>query len=212
MPNDHSLLVWVLDQTLGLLKRSARTAEEEEAVKELRTQALLPKPDKATIESLVHRLEAMAPTTPELVRTALPVKRAGVGESRPVRITLDRELNRLIESIGKKSAAKRAAGKKAALKAGATKTAARVSGKKPARKVAPKKPARKAAPKKTAARAGATKTTVKGGEKKTPKTVAGRKPARKPASKKTAAKAGAKKTAAVKNAPTKNTHQRGVRH
>jgi hypothetical protein len=158
VPNDHSLLVWVLDQILGLLKRSARTAEEQEAVKELRTQALLPKPDKATIESLVHRLDAMAPTGPEGLRTALPVKRAGVMESRPVRITLDRELNRLIESIGKKSAAKRAAGKKAALKAGATKTAARVDGKTPARKVAAKKAAMKA---------GGKKTTVKAARKKT---------------------------------------------
>jgi len=190
VPNDHSLLVWVLDQTLGLLQRSAKTAEQEEAVKELRTLALLPKPDKATIESLVHRLDAMAPTAPEVMRTPLPVKRAGVIESRPVRITLDRELNRLIESIGKKSAAKRASGKKAAgkktaLKAGATKTAARVGGKKTARKAAPKKPARKVAAKKTVVKVGG---------------------------KKTAAKAGAKKTAAVKNVPTKKTRKKVVRH
>jgi hypothetical protein len=154
-------LVWVLDQTLGLLKRSARTAEEEEAVKELRTQALLPKPDKAKIESLVHRLETMVSITPEFMRTHLPLKRAGVIEARPVRITLDRELNRLIESIGKKTGAKRTHGKKAA-------------GKKPAGKIAPKKPARKVAPKKTAG-------------KTAPKKSARKVAPKKPAGKKTAA-------------------------
>ena len=146
VPNDHSLLVWVLDQALGLLKRSARTAEEEEAVKELRTQALLPKPDKAKIESLVHRLGTMVSITPEFMRTHLPLKRAGVIEARPVRITLDRELNRLIESIGKKTGAKRTPGKKTAGK----KPAGKVAPKKSARKVAPKKSARKVAPKKPA--------------------------------------------------------------
>ena len=144
MPNDHSLLVWVLDQILGLLKRSARTAEEEEAVKELRTQALLPKPDKAKLESLVHRLETMVSITPEYKRTHLPLKRPGVMEARPVRITLDRELNRLIESIGKKTGAKRTPGRNA----GGKKTAGKVAAKKPARNVAPKKPAGKIAPKK----------------------------------------------------------------
>ena len=181
MPNDHSLLVWVLDQTLGLLKRSARTAEEEEAVKELCTQALLPKPDKARIESLVHRLETMVSITPELMRTHLPPKRAGVMKARPVRITLDRELNRLIESIGKKTGAnrtpaKKAAGKKTVVKAGAKKTAVKGGGKK------------------TAARIGATKTAVKAGGKKAPKTVAGRK---------TAKRVGGKRPAASKNVPTK---------
>ena len=183
VPNDHSLLVWVLDQTLGLLKRSARTAEEEEAVKELRTQALLPKPDKARIESLVHRLETMVSITPELMRTHLPPKRAGVMKARPVRITLDRELNRLIESIGKKTGAnrtpaKKAAGKKTVVKAGAKKTAVKGGGKK------------------TAARIGATKTAVKAGGKKAPKTVAGRK---------TAKRVGGKRPAASKNVPTKRT-------
>jgi len=199
VPNDHSLLVWVLDQTLGLLQRSAKTAEQEEAVKELRTLALLPKPDKATIESLVHRLDAIAPTAPEVMRTPLPVKRAGVMESRPVRITLDRELNRLIESIGKKSAAKRAAGKKAsgkkaALKAGATKSASRVGGKKTPKTVAGRKSARKVAPEKPARKVAAKKTAVKASGKKTPKTVAGRKIAK---------RVGGKKTAASKNVPTK---------
>jgi len=141
VPNDHSLLVWVLDQTLGLLKRSARTAEEEEAVKELRTQALLPKPDKARIESLVHRLETMVTIAPESMRTHLPLKRAGVIEARPVRITLDRELNRLIESIGKKTGAKRTRDKKAAVKARAKKTHTTVAGRRTAVKAAGKKSA-----------------------------------------------------------------------
>jgi hypothetical protein len=176
-------LVWVLDQTLGLLKRSARTAEEEEAVKELRTQALLPKPDKAKIESLVHRLETMVSITPEFMRTHLPLKRAGVIEARPVRITLDRELNRLIESIGKKTGAKRTHGKKAAGK----KPAGKIAPKKPARKVAPKKPARKVAPKKPARNVAAKKPAV---------TVGGKKPTGKTAP---------KRTAAVKNVPTKKT-------
>ncbi len=154
VPNDHSLLVWVLDQTLGLLKRSARTAEEEEAVKELRSQALLPKPDKAKIESLVHRLETMVSITPEFMRTHLPLKRAGVIEARPVRITLDRELNRLIESIGKKTGAKRTHGKKAA-------------GKKPAGKIAPKKPARNVAAKRPAVTVGGKKPTGKTAPKRT---------------------------------------------
>lgn len=155
MPNDHSLLVWVLDQVLGLLKRSARTAEQEEAVKELRTQALLPKPDKAKIESLVHRLETMVSITPEFMRTRLPLKRAGVIEAHPVRITLDRELNRLIESIGKKTGANRTPGKKIAPKKPTGKIAAKkptgkVAPKKPTGKIAPKKPARKVSPKKPA--------------------------------------------------------------
>jgi len=154
VPNDHSLLVWVLDQVLGLLKRSARTAEQEEAVKELRTQALLPKPDKAKIESLVHRLETMVSTTPEFTRAHLPLKRAGVIEAHPVRITLDRELNRLIESIGKKTAAKRTPGKK-------------IAPKKPARKVSPKKTARKVSPTKPAVTVGGKKTAAKAGAKKT---------------------------------------------
>jgi hypothetical protein len=199
VPNDHSLLVWVLDQTLGLLQRSAKTAEQEEAVKELRTLALLPKPDKAKLESLVHRLETMVSSKPEFMRTHRTLKRADIMEARPVRITLDRELNRLIESIGKKSAARRTPAKKAARK----KTAGKVGGKRAARKVSAKKPTRKVAPKetavkvggkKTAARAGATKTTVKGGEKKTPKTVAGRK---------TTKRVGGKKTAASKKVPTR---------
>jgi len=164
VPNDHSLLVWVLDQTLGLLQRSARTAEQEEAVKELRTLALLPKPDKARLESLVHRLETMVSSKSELMRTHFPLKREGVVEARPVRITLDRELNRLIESIGKKTGAKRtpgkkAAGKKTAVKAGAKKnrttvaggkTAARAGGKNTAATVARRKTAKKVGGKKTA--------------------------------------------------------------
>jgi hypothetical protein len=158
-------LVWVLDQTLGLLKRSARTAEEEEAVNELRTLTLLPKPDKAKIESLVHRLETMVSITPEFMRTHLPLKRAGVIEARPVRITLDRELNRLIESIGKKTGAKRTPGKKAA----------------------GKKTAVKGGAKKTAVRGGAKKTAVKGGAKKTAVKVRGKKPAVKAGGKKTTA-------------------------
>jgi len=156
-------LVWVLDQTLGLLKRSARTAEEEKAVKALRTQALLPKPDKAKIESLVHRLETMVSITPESMRTHLPLKRAGVIAARPVRITLDRELNRLIESIGKKTGANRTPGKKAAGK----NTAVRVGAKKTAVKVRAKKTAVKAGGKKTTVRAGGRKTAVKVGGKKT---------------------------------------------
>jgi hypothetical protein len=76
--NDHSLLVWVLDQTLGLLLSSARTAEQEEAVKELRTLALLPKPDKAKIKSLVHRLGTMGSIKPEPMQTRRTPKRAGV--------------------------------------------------------------------------------------------------------------------------------------
>jgi len=191
VPNDHSLLVWVLDQTLGLLKRSARTAEEEEAVKELRTQALLPKPDKARIESLVHRLETMVTIAPESMRTHLPLKRAGVIEARPVRITLDRELNRLIESIGKKTGAKRTRDKKAAVK----KTAVKARAKKTHTTVAGRRTAVKAAGKKTAARDARKKTAAKVGAKKAAATVAGRK---------TAAKAGGKKTA-VKNVPTKRT-------
>lgn len=183
MKNDHSLLVWVLDQSLGLLLSFARTAEQEVAVKELRTLALLPKPDKAKLESLVHRLETMVSTKPEPMRTERTLKRAGVIESRPVRITLDRELNRLIESIGKKSAAKRTPGTKAA-------------GKKSAARGARKKSAVRVGAKTTSARAGAKKTTVKGGGKKTPKPVTGRK---------TAKRAGGKKTAAVKSVPRKTT-------
>lgn len=161
MKNDHSLLVWVVDQTLGLLQRFARTAEQEEAVKELRTLALLPKPDKSKLEALVHRLETMDSTNPESARTHRTPKRAGVTEARPVRITLDRELTRLIESIGKKAGARRPPGKKAAVK----KTAATAAGKKAAVK----------------------KTAVKSGGKKAPKTVAGRKSAKKVSGKKVAA-------------------------
>lgn len=149
MPNDHSLLVWVLDQTLGLLQKSTRTAEQEEAVNELRTLALLPKPDKAKLESLVHRLETLGSTSPESARTPRTPRRAEIIASRPVRITLDRELNRLIESIGKKAGAKRTAGKK------------------PTRKLAPKKAARKAAPKKSPVTVGRKKATVKAGGKRT---------------------------------------------
>lgn len=196
MPNDHSLLVWVLDQTLGLLQRSARTAEQEEVVKELRSLALLPKPDKAKLESLIHRLETMASITPEPLQTHRTLKRAGVIEARPVRITLDRELNRLIESIGKKASAKRTAGKKPARKVAPRKPARKVAprkpavtggGKKPAAKVAPKKPARKAAPRKPAATVGRKKVTVKAGGKKA------------------AVRAGGMKTTTVKRVPTRKT-------
>jgi len=207
VPNDQSLLVWVLDQVLGLLKRSARTAEEEEAVKELRTQALLPKPDKAMIESLVHRLETMVSTTPEFMRTRLPLKRAGVIEAHPVRITLDRELNRLIESIGKKTGANRTPGKKIAPK----KPTGKIAPKKPARKVAPKKPAVTVGGKKTAATVAGRKPARKVSPKKTARKVAPKKPAVTVGGKKTAAKAGAKKTAAVKNVTTKKTRKKVVR-
>ena len=192
MKNDHSLLVWVLDRTLGLLQTSARTAEQEEAVKELRTLALLPKPDKAKLEALVHRLETMASTDPGSARTHRTPKRAETIEARPVRITLDRELTRLIESIGKKAGARRPPGKKAAVK----KTAVKSGGKKTTAMVGAKKSAAKAGAKKSAARAGAKKSAVKGGGKKTPKTVAGRKAAK---------KVGGKKTAAPKNVFTKRT-------
>ena len=217
VPNDHSVLVWVLDQTLGLLKRSARTAEQEEAVKELRMQALLPKPDKAKIESLVHRLETMVSITPEFMRTRLPLKRAGVIEAHPVRITLDRELNRLIESIGKKTGANRTPGKKIAPK----KPTGKIAPKKPAGTIAPKKPARKVSPKKPAVTVGGKKTAATVAGRKPARKVAPKKPARKVAAKKTvvkvggkktAAKAGAKKTTAVKNVPTKKTRKKVVRH
>jgi hypothetical protein len=179
VPNDHSLLVWVLDRTLGLLQSSARTAEQEEAVKELRTLALLPKPDKARLESLVHRLETVVSSKPELMQTHRTLKRAEIIETRPVRITLDRELNRLIESIGKKTGAKRTPGKKAAGK----KPAGKIAAKKTAHKTAPKRSARKVAPKKSARK------------------VAPKKPARKIAPKRSAGK----KTAAVNKVPTKKT-------
>ncbi len=192
MKNDHSLLVWVLDQTLGLLLSSARTAEQEEAVKELRTLALLPKPDKSKLESLVHRLETMVSTKPEPMRTERTLKRAGVIESRPVRITLDRELNRLIESIGKKSAARRTPGKKAAVK----KTAVKARAKKTTTKAGGRKAAVRPGRMKTAAEVGAKKTAVKGGGKKTA-ALAPRK--------KTAKRDGGKKTAAVKSVHRKTT-------
>ena len=207
MQDDHSVLVWVLDQTLGLLKRSARTAEQEEAVKELRMQALLPKPDKAKIESLVHRLETMVSITPEFMRTRLPLKRAGVIEAHPVRITLDRELNRLIESIGKKTGANRTPGKKIAPK----KPTGKIAPKKPARKVAPKKPAVTVGGKKTAATVAGRKPARKVSPKKPARKVAAKKTVVKVGGKKTAAKAGAKKTAAVKNVPTKKTRKKVVR-
>jgi hypothetical protein len=156
-------LVWVLDQTLGLLQRSARTAEQEEAVKELRTLALLPKPDKASLESLVHRLETMVSSKPELMRTQRTLKRAEIIEARPVRITLDRELNRLIESIGKKKGAKRTPGKKAAV----TRTAVKAGGKKPATRAAGKKTAARAGAKKTAATVARTNTAKRVDGKKT---------------------------------------------
>ena len=204
--NDHSLLVWVLDQTLGLLQSSARTAEQEEAVKELRTLALLPKPDKAKLEALVHRLETLGSTNPESARTPRTPKRAETIEARPVRITLDRQLTRLIESIGKKAGARSTPGKKAAVKktaataagkkAAVKKTAVKSGGKKTTAMVGAKKSAAKAGAKKSAARAGAKKSAVKGGGKKTPKTVAGRKAAK---------KVGGKKTAAPKNVFTKRT-------
>ena len=133
-------------------------AEQEEVVKELRSLALLPKPDKAKLESLIHRLETMASITPEPLQTHRTLKRAGVIEARPVRITLDRELNRLIESIGKKASAKRTAGKKPTRK---------LAPKKPTRKAAPKKAARKAAPKKSPVTVGRKKVTVKAGGKRT---------------------------------------------
>jgi len=201
VPNDHSLLVWVLDQTLGLLQRSARTAEQEEAVKELRTLALLPKPDKARLESLVHRLETMVSSKSELMRTHFPLKREGVVEARPVRITLDRELNRLIESIGKKTGAKRtpgkkAAGKKTAVKAGAKKTPKTVAGGKPAASAGRKTTAVKAGAKKNRTTVAGGKTAARAGGKNTAATVARRK---------TAKKVGGKKTAVVKNVPTRKT-------
>jgi adenylate kinase len=181
-------LVWVLDQILGLLQRSARTGEQEEAVKELRSLALLPKPDKAKLQSLVHRLETMDSITPEPLRTNRPLKRAGVIESRPVRITLDRELNRLIESIGKKAGAKRTAGRKPARK---------LAPKKPARKIAPTKPTRKVAPKKAARKIAPKKPTRKAVPKKPTAKVAPRKPAVTIGGMKTAVRAGGgKKTAA----------------
>jgi hypothetical protein len=183
MPNDHSLLVWVLDQTLGLLERSARTTEEQQAVKELRTLALLPKPDKAKLESLVHRLETMRSINPDFMRTPRTLKRTAVVEARPVRITLDRELNRLIESIEKKTGVQRTHGKKA----GGRQTARKVVAKKPTRKVVPKKPTRKVAPKKTARK------------------VAPKKPARKVPPKKPAATVARRKTATVTKLPPKKT-------
>lgn len=193
MPNDHSLLVWVLDQTLGLLQGSARTAEQEEAVKELRTLALLPKPDKARLESLVHRLETMGSIKPEPMRTQRTLKRAEIIEARPVRITLDRELNRLIESIGKKKGARRTPGKKAV-------------GKKPVRKVAPKKPARKVAAKKPARKVAPKKPAGKIAPKKPARKIAQKKPARKVAPRKPPVTASGKKTADVKkNVPKKRT-------
>jgi hypothetical protein len=189
-------LVWVLDQTLGLLQRSARTAEQEEVVKELRSLALLPKPDKAKLESLVHQLETMGSITPGPLQTHRTLKRPGVIEARPVRITLDRELNRLIESIGKKAGAKRTAGKKPTRKLAPKKPTRKVAPKKPARKVAPKKPARKVAPKKPAVTTGGKKPATK---------VAPRKPAATVGRKKATLKAGGKRTTAVKNVPTKKT-------
>jgi hypothetical protein len=179
-------LVWVLDQILGLLQRSAKTAEQEEAVKELRSLALLPKPDKAKLQSLVHRLETMDSITPEPLQTNRPLKRAGVIESRPVRITLDRELNRLIESIGKKAGAKRTAGKKLARKIAPTKPARKAAPTKPTRKLAPKKPARKIAP---------TKPTRKVAPKKAARKIAPKKPTRKAVPKKPTAKVAPRKPA-----------------
>jgi hypothetical protein len=139
VPNDDSLLVWVLDQILGMLKRSARTAEEEEAVRELRTLALLPKPDKTKLESLIHRLETMGSMNPESMRTHRTLKRAGVKSGDRDRKARDAEMISRIQSLLKKTGPKKTTGKKIAarkptgkMRVAAKKTAVRVGGKKTA--------------------------------------------------------------------------------